>query len=101
MALDEGRVLKRRKGLPLDAELKPAGPECAFDDHVHSANSYHYLGLADDMELYIDGQWVSGDHPAWHDLADYWKKLDPVNTWGGDFKTGTRHDLNHFSRGER
>jgi hypothetical protein len=32
---------------------------------------------------------------AYKPLGDYWKSLDPLNCWGGDFKP--KADGNHFS----
>ena len=93
LARDEGRVFRERKvhegnsiGIRVDA--------------VHSLDSFHYRGLAQDYVLYIDDIWISSSHPAWIDLSNHWKKLNPKCTWGGDFKTGTKNDLNHFSFGE-
>jgi hypothetical protein len=58
-------------------------------------NSFHKKRLAIDLNLFVDGDYITGDHPAWREIGAYWKNLHPENTWGGDF-----NDSNHFSRGE-
>jgi hypothetical protein len=93
LARDEGRVFRERKGNQGDVVSK-------FTDRVHSYNSLHYQGLAQDYCLYIDNEYIIGDHIAWWDLASFWKNLNPKCTWGGNFKTGSKGDFNHFSWGE-
>lgn len=57
-------------------------------------NSLHTKRLAVDLNLFIKGQYVT-DSSAYKPLGDYWKQLDPMNRWGGDF--APRPDGNHFS----
>lgn len=59
-----------------------------------AASSVHKIRLAGDLNLFVEGKWISGEHPAWDDLGAYWKSLHPDARWGGDFKS---KDLNHFS----
>jgi len=59
----------------------------------HRKGSLHYLGLANDPALYINGIYQK-DTEAYRFMGDWWKALDPDNRWGGDFKTP---DGNHFS----
>jgi hypothetical protein len=57
------------------------------------SNSLHLNGLAADLLLYLDGNYL----PNTHDYAlfgAYWKSLHPLNCWGGDF---SKPDGNHFS----
>ena len=55
--------------------------------------SVHKLRLAVDFNLFIEGKFITdGDHPAYKDLGQYWKTLDALARWGGDFE-----DANHFS----
>ena len=62
-------------------------------DGVHMPSSLHYVKLAQDLNLFVDGHYVSdGEHFAWVDLGNYWESLDPACAWGGRFK-----DANHVS----
>ncbi len=55
--------------------------------------SLHTQRLAIDLLLFKDGEWLtrSEDYAV---LGTYWKTLDPLCRWGGDFR---RVDGNHFS----
>jgi hypothetical protein len=65
------------------------------DGNGHIKNSLHYQRLAIDLNLFIDGVYITGEDPAWYSLGDYWKSLDPLCRWGGDIKG--KRDFNHFS----
>lgn len=67
----------------------------AQDGLKHMKGSLHYIGLADDLYLYKNDEYLTGT-PSYKFAGDYWKSLDPGNTWGGDF---TNSDGNHFSYG--
>ena len=56
-------------------------------------NSLHTKRLAVDLNLFVKGQYIT-DSAAYKPLGDYWKQIDPLNRWGGDFK---KPDGNHFS----
>lgn len=58
------------------------------------SNSLHCDRLAIDLNLFIDNKYRR-DSEAYEELGIYWKSLDPMNRWGGDFK---KPDGNHFSR---
>lgn len=64
------------------------------DGKGHMPDSLHYVRLAQDLNLFVGGAYITGDHPVWHKLGAYWKGLDPLAAWGGDFKS---RDFNHFS----
>lgn len=56
-------------------------------------NSVHSLGLAVDINLFKDGVYLtdSADHAK---LGAFWKTLNPLARWGGDFSDP---DGNHYS----
>jgi len=65
-----------------------------FATSGHSKHSFHYKGLAADLNLFLDGAYLTKteDHES---LGRFWKSIG--GTWGGDF---TRKDGNHYSLGE-
>lgn len=65
----------------------------ATEKYRHMPGSLHYLGLANDLALYINGVYME-DTDAYKFLGDFWKSLDKDCCWGGDFK---KKDGNHFS----
>lgn len=75
----------------------------AFDDVKaetgHKENSFHYKGLAADLNLYLkdeDGNNIYQMETEAHErIGKEWKRRG--GTWGGDF---TRKDGNHYSWGE-
>ena len=58
---------------------------------AHSRNSRHYDRLAIDLNLFRDGEYLTGTNHH-EPLGKFWKLLG--GTWGGDFK---RKDGNHYS----
>jgi hypothetical protein len=73
---------------PGDMRSKPG------NEPKHSANSFHYKGLAFDICLFYQGKYLRSteDHRF---VGEYWKTLG--GTWGGDFR---KKDGNHYSHGE-
>lgn len=62
-------------------------------------NSLHSKRLAVDLNLFINGKYMTNS-TDYKPLGDYWKKLDPLCRWGGDFKNALgkpKPDGNHFS----
>ena len=57
------------------------------------SNSLHLLRLALDLNLFISGVYQT-DSAAYKPLGEYWKSLNPLCRWGGDF---SKPDGNHFS----
>lgn len=53
----------------------------------------HERRLAIDLNLFIRGEYQT-DSGRYARLGTYWKGLNPLNRWGGDFN---RPDGNHFS----
>lgn len=63
------------------------------------SNSLHLIGLAADLNLYINGVWQQSSE-AHRELGTYWKSLHPLARWGGDFKDKNgrpKPDGNHYS----
>lgn len=66
------------------------------EDAVHKRNSFHHQGLAADLNLYIDGLYISdGGHPAWGKIAAKWATMHELCTNGAAW-----NDANHMSLGE-
>jgi hypothetical protein len=69
-------------------------------NHTGVANSLHSQRLAQDLMLFLDGEYQPDDtHGAYSTLGTWWKALtSPIPgatyAWGGDFKSV---DLDHFS----
>jgi hypothetical protein len=59
----------------------------------HMPNSLHYIGLAQDIDLYIDGVYQK-DSAAHQWIGARWKSMHPLCRWGGDF---AKPDGNHYS----
>ena len=64
----------------------------AHDGHCH--NSLHYVGLAGDLNLYLDGKYLT-ETKDYEFLGKKWRQYSPNCTWGGDWDDGC-----HFSYGE-
>lgn len=66
------------------------------EDTPHLRTGNHFKRLAQDLNLFVDGQLIrDSGHPAWQAIGAYWKSLAPgLSAWGGDF---TRPDANHVS----
>lgn len=60
------------------------------------AHSLHCDRLAIDLNLFRGDGYLS-DSESYRELGQYWKSLNPLCCWGGDFKS--RPDGNHFSIG--
>jgi len=57
-------------------------------------NSLHSRRLAVDFNLFKDGTYLPQSED-YRPLGEFWKTLDPLNRWGGDFRPLS--DGNHFS----
>jgi hypothetical protein len=57
------------------------------------ACSLHTERLAIDLNLFKDGEYMS-DLESYRPVGDYWKSLNPLARWGGDFASP---DMDHFS----
>lgn len=62
-------------------------------------NSLHLVGLAADLNLYRDGNYLS-DSAAHAFIGAKWKSMHELARWGGDFKDAEgkpKPDGNHYS----
>lgn len=76
-----------------DAYRSPEQAAANAKDGSGIANSLHCKRLAVDLNLFVKGEYITNSD-AYKPLGEYWKQLDPLNRWGGDFK---KPDGNHFS----
>ncbi len=84
------------------------GYECTLGDAYRSPKAFGKIGekgpyghpksahkrrLAIDLNLFKDGRYLrkTSDHAK---FGEFWKRLHPLNRWGGDFK---KPDGNHYS----
>ncbi len=58
----------------------------------HKKGSQHYKGLAADLNLFLDGIYITSTE-GHKSLGDYWESLDDLNRWGGRYEDG-----NHYER---
>jgi len=92
-AASKGYALTLGEGFIRNPRKSRAGTR--FEDGVHMVGSLHYLGLAQDLNLFIDERYITdGSHEAWKGLGEFWVGLSPLCRWGGHFGSV---DSNHFS----
>ena len=58
----------------------------------HIPNSLHYIGLAKDINLFIDNDYLT-ETEDYKDLGAFWRFLG--NTWGGDWGDGNHFSIEH------
>ena len=107
MKLSEKRILFSRLLAKLILWASDNGYDLAFDQvkrteseakanaakGIGIANSLHLIGLAADLNLYINGVYQTTSE-AHKEIGRYWKSLHPDCRWGGDF---SKPDGNHYS----
>lgn len=59
--------------------------------------SLHKTGLAVDVNLILPNGTLAESVEDYRPLGEYWKSLNPLNRWGGDF-IHPRPDGDHFER---
>jgi hypothetical protein len=57
-----------------------------------AGKSVHKLRLAIDLNLFVDGNYITGDSPEYQVIGEQWKSMDEDARWGGEWQ-----DFNHFS----
>lgn len=108
MKLSEKRILFSKLISQLVLWASEQGYDLAYDQVKRSeaeakanaakgtgiSNSLHLVGLAADLNLYINGVYQESTE-AHRLIGDKWKTMHPLARWGGDFKP--RPDGNHYS----
>jgi hypothetical protein len=95
MSYGDRRRLFTRLLAKLITKAEELGYELAVcpDGREHKPNSLHFIGLAVDFDLYINGDYQKSTE-AHRPLGEYWESLHPLCRWGGRFEEG---DGNHYS----
>lgn len=67
------------------------------DGAGHKTNSCHYIKLAADLNLFLDGKFLdkTPDHKI---LGDYWITLHTLCRWGGRYGDGNHYSLVYQGR---
>jgi hypothetical protein len=92
LTLADGSIDQRRKGQPVNGDTGPV----EYMDRVHMLGSLHYARLAQDLNLFVGGEYIAdGGHPAWTELGVFWEGLHPLCAWGGRFGDGNHFSLQH------
>lgn len=62
------------------------------EDTPHKMPGNHFNRLAQDLNLFVGGEFIAGRTDQWLELGKFWEGLHPLCRWGGHFG-----DYNHFS----
>lgn len=65
------------------------------DGKSKTSNSYHLKRLAIDLHFFKDGAFIQ-DKGLLQILGDYWERMNPLNSWGGNWSSF--QDTPHFER---
>ncbi len=87
----------------LVAYLMPQYPELAkrIANNTGSGirNSLHCDGLAADLQLFVNSEWISsGDDPRWVKIGEMWEALGNDYRWGGRWGDGNHVSIEHQGR---
>ena len=82
---------RQRVALLLKAEFPSLAAAIAKSTSHGIRASVHRLGLAMDLNLFKDGSYCASKED-YQSFGEFWKGLDPLARWGGDFD-----DADHFS----
>lgn len=92
---DEVKVITPRAGRLVDTG-KLVVVKDAVHGHKGTKKSWHWEGLAADIQLFINSVWITNsDHPAWLIIGRKWESKHPKCTSGIRWS-----DANHLSFGE-
>lgn len=74
-------------------EVRPDRQGRTYADGVHMRGSLHYQRLAQDLNLFVEGRYITdSEHFAWVDLGSFWEAQDRLCRSGRRFG-----DANHLS----
>ena len=80
----------------LERHVKVGVDKVVARDNVHKSDSRHYQGLAKDLCIFINGEYITaGDHPIWKLIDKKAQEINPKLSLGIEF-----HDANHLSWAE-
>jgi hypothetical protein len=90
-AFAQGYALSLSEGYVRDSIDKPA------EDSPHRRDGGHFKGLAQDLNLFVAGEWAHDEsrpewRAAWRALGEHWEHQHSLCRWGGRWG-----DPNHFS----
>lgn len=64
------------------------------EDTPHLRHGCHFMRLAQDLNLYRDGQLLTSTE-AHRPFGEWWEKQDPEARWGGRWGDGGHYSLTH------
>lgn len=97
LTLADGNVDPIRKGRLLGASS--SAPKLQFRDAVHMEGSLHYSRLAQDLNLFVGGEWITdGGHPVWTEIGVWWEAQHSLARWGGRWGDANHLSLEHEGR---
>lgn len=81
-----------QKAVELGYEVTLGDGRCTVG---HKNNSLHYIGLAQDLNLFKDGKYLQSteDHKT---LGEWWESIG--GSWGGRFNDGNHYSIEHEGR---
>ncbi len=84
----EGYQVTLAEGYVGDSIDKP------HEDTPHLRRGGHFKRLAQDLNLFRDGQWLKAteDHRP---FGEFWEGLDPDARWGGRWGDGNHYSITH------
>jgi hypothetical protein len=70
------------------------GYELTFqpEHEKHIKNSLHYIGLAKDLNLFVNGKYMK-DTESYRAMGEFWESIG--GDWGGRFGDGNHFSIRH------
>jgi hypothetical protein len=90
------------KGYRLSLGDAYRNPAYAAILHYYKPTSFHCKRCAQDINLFKQNGTLCENIEDYREMGEYWKSLDPMCVWGGDFSAHSKSpaDADHFSYGE-